>query len=139
MQRAPRKLTVLASLDVAGYTRLIERDERRTLLDLARLRRTVLRPSVVRHRGNLFKTMGDGALIEFPSVEDGVEWAIDFQAQMGDFNMLRPDEPVRVRVGVGLADVFVSGDDRFGSAVGFVVRLQEAAPPGGIAITHSVR
>jgi len=140
MQRAPRKLTVLASLDVAGYTRLIERDERRTLLDLARLRRTVLRPSVLRHRGNLFKTMGDGALIEFPSVEDGVEWAIDFQTQMGEFNALRgADTPILVRLGVGLADVFVSGDDRFGSAVGFVVRLQEAAPPGGVAITHSVR
>ena len=36
MQRAPRKLTVLASLDVAGYSRLVEREERRTLSDLAR-------------------------------------------------------------------------------------------------------
>jgi adenylate cyclase len=139
MQRAPRKLTVLASLDVAGYTRLVERDERRTLLELARLRRSTLRPSVIRHSGNLFKTMGDGALIEFPSVEDGVEWAIDFQTAMQEFNEMRSGEPILVRVGVGLADVFVRGDDRFGAAVGFVVRLQEAAPPGGIAITHSVR
>lgn len=139
MQRAPRKLTVLASLDVAGYTRLIEREERETLLALARLRRNVLRPSVYRHSGNLFKTMGDGALVEFQSVEDGVEWALSFQTQMAEFNALRGDDPIRVRVGVGLADVFVRGDDRFGAAVGFVVRLQEAAPPGGIAITHSVR
>jgi adenylate cyclase len=139
MQRAPRKLTVLASLDVAGYTRLVERDERKTLLELARLRRNILRPSVLRHSGNLFKTMGDGALIEFPSVEDGVEWAIAFQTQMNEFNEMRAGDPIRVRVGVGLADVFVRGDDRFGAAVGFVVRLQEAAPHGGIAITHSVR
>ncbi len=139
MQRAPRKLTVLASLDVAGYTRLVERDERGTLLALARLRRNVLRPSVTRHSGNLFKTMGDGALVEFPSVEDSVEWSIAFQTQMAEFNTARSADPLRVRVGVGLADVFVRGDDRFGAAVGFVVRLQEAAPPGGIAITHSVR
>ena len=139
MQRAPRKLTVLASLDVAGYTRLVERDERKTLLELARLRRNVLRPSVLRHSGNLFKTMGDGALIEFPSVEDGVEWSIAFQTSMNEFNEMRAGDPIRVRVGVGLADVFVRGDDRFGAAVGFVVRLQEAAQPGGIAITHSVR
>ncbi|MBN9023500.1 MAG: hypothetical protein J0H08_15720, partial [Rhizobiales bacterium] len=139
MQRAPRKLTVLASLDVAGYTRLVERDERETLLALARVRRNVLRPSVYRHSGNLFKTMGDGALVEFQSVEDGVEWAIAFQTQMAEFNQSRPDHPIRVRVGVGLADVFVRGDDRFGAAIGFVVRLQEASPPGGIAITHSVR
>ena len=139
MQRAPRKLTVLASLDVAGYTRLVERDERKTLLELARLRRNILRPTVLRHSGNLFKTMGDGALIEFPSVEDGVEWSIEFQTKMGEFNEMRGGDLIRVRVGVGLADVFVRGDDRFGAAVGFVVRLQEAAPPGGIAITHSVR
>ncbi len=139
MQRAPRKLTVLASLDVAGYTRLVERDERETLLALARLRRNVLRPSVHRHSGNLFKTMGDGALIEFQSVEDGVEWALAFQMQMAEFNTRRGSDPILVRVGIGLADIFVRGDDRFGAAVGFVVRLQEAAPPGGIAITHSVR
>ena len=139
MQRAPRRLTVLASLDVAGYTRLIEHDERTTLLALARVRRSILRPSVHRHSGNLFKTMGDGALVEFQSVEDGVEWAIAFQTQMAEFNRDRPEDPIRVRVGVGLADVFVRGDDRFGAAIGFVVRLQEAAPPGGIAITHSVR
>jgi adenylate cyclase len=52
---------------------------------------------------------------------------------------MRGDYPVRVRVGVALADVFVQGNDRFGAAVGFVVRLQNASPPGGMAITHSVR
>ena len=139
MQRAPRKLTVLASLDVAGYTRLVEGDERGTLVDLARIRRNILKPSAKKHFGNLFKTMGDGALVEFPSVEDGVEWAIDFQTAMAKFNELRAGPPIRARLGVALADVFVQGDDRFGAAVGFVVRLQEVAPPGGVAITHSVR
>lgn len=138
MRRAPRKLTVLASIDVAGYSRLVERDERGTLVALARIRRSILRPSAARHSGDLFKTMGDGALLEFPSVEDGVEWAIDFQAEMARFNETRAD-PIRARLGVALADVFVQGEDRFGSAVGFVVRLQEVGPPGGIAITHSVR
>lgn len=139
MQRAPRKLTVLASLDVAGYSRLVERDERDTLVALARIRRSILKPTVAKHSGNLFKTMGDGALVEFPSVEDGVEWALAFQTEMAKFNDARAGDPIRVRLGVGLADVFVQGEDRFGAAVGFVVRLQESAPPGGIAITHSVR
>jgi adenylate cyclase len=70
MRRAPRRLTVLASLDVAGFTRLVADDERGTLIALARLRRRVLRPTLAHHSGNLFKTMGDGALVEFPSVED---------------------------------------------------------------------
>jgi adenylate cyclase len=137
--RAQRKLTVLASLDVAGYTRHMERDERGTLLALARIRMRILRPTLEEHGGTMFKTMGDGALIEFPNVEDSIRWAIAFQTAMAERNAGRTEDAVDVRLGVGLADVFVSGEDRFGAAIGFVVRLQQAAPPGSIAITHSVR
>ena len=138
--RAQRKLTVLASLDVAGYTRLMERNERHTLMTLARLRVRVLRPTLAEFGGNLFKTMGDGALVEFANVEDSVLWGIAFQSAMAEWNKGKPPgEAVLIRLGIGLADVYVSGEDRFGAAVGFVVRLQQAAPPGGIAITHSVR
>jgi adenylate cyclase len=138
MRVPPRRLTVLASLDVAGYTRLVEADERGTLAELADMRRQVLEPGLEAHSGNLFKMMGDGALIEFISVEDAVRWAIAFQTEMDARNAGRA-APMLIRVGIGLADVFVEGNDRFGAAVGFVVRLQQAAPPGGIAITHSVR
>jgi adenylate cyclase len=139
MRPAPRRLTVLASLDVAGYTPLVERDERGTLAELAAIRRHVLRPTVTTYSGNLFKTMGDGGLIEFNSVEDSVRWGMAFQTAMAARNASRGDYPIRVRVGIALADVFVQGNDRFGAAVGFVVRLQQAGPPGGLAITHSVK
>src|SRR5258705_9064192 len=127
MRVMPRRLTVLASIDVAGYTRLIEADERGTLTELATVRLKILRPTLATFGGDLFKTMGDGALIEFTNVEDSVRWAIEFQTQMAARNANR-DVPVMVRAGIALADVFVQGDDRFGRAVGFVVRVQEAAP-----------
>lgn len=140
MRPPPRRLTVLASLDVAGYTRLVERDERATLAELARIRRRILRPTLAVHGGNMFKTMGDGGLVEFPNVEDSVRWALAFQTAMAQRDGGRgAGDPIQVRLGVALADVFVQGSDRYGAAVSFVVRLQEAAPPGGVAITHSVR
>src|ERR1700736_4306909 len=138
MRMPPRRLTVLASIDVAGYTRLVEADERGTLTELATIRRKVLRPTLATFNGNLFKTMGDGALIEFANVEDAVRWALEFQMAMRERNAKR-DKAVLVRCGIALADVYVQGEDRFGRAVGFVVRIQEAAPPGGISISHSVR
>jgi adenylate cyclase len=138
MRMPPRRLTVLASIDVVGSTRLLEADERGTLAELAAIRLKVLRPTLSTFHGNLFKTMGDGALIEFANVEDGVRWAIEFQMAMRERNARR-QRPILVRCGVALADVFVEGEDRFGRAVGFVVRIQEAAPPGGITVTHSVR
>src|SRR5262245_31435526 len=138
MRMPPRRLTVLASIDVAGYTRLVEADERGTLAELATIRLKVVRPTLATYNGNLFKTVGDGALIEFNSVEDGVRWAMEFQMAMRERNATR-EKPVLVRCGIALADVYVQGEDRFGRAVGFVVRIQEAAPPGGITISHSVR
>ena len=138
MRMPPRRLTVLASIDVAGYTRLVEADERGTLAELATIRLKVMRPTLSTFNGNLFKTMGDGALIEFANVEDAMRWALEFQMAMRE-RYAKREKPVLVRCGVALADVYVQGEDRFGRAVGFVVRIQEAAPPGGISISHSVR
>src|SRR2546429_162029 len=68
-----------AVIGVAGYPRLVEADERGTLAELATIRLKVMRPTLATYNGNLFKTMGDGALIEFNSVEDGVRWGLEFQ------------------------------------------------------------
>ena len=46
---------------------------------------------------------------------------------------------IELRAAIVLADVILSDDDRYGAAIGFAMRLQAAAPPGGIALTHSVR
>jgi adenylate cyclase len=134
-----RRLTVIVSLDVAGFTRLVQEDERATLAALASIRREFLGATLRARHGHVFKTMGDGVLIEFSNIEDAVCWTVEFQEAMAVRNARRPKRPILVRAGVALADVYVEGEDRFGAAVAFVVRLQQAAPPGGIAITHSVR
>ena len=135
----PRRLTVMVSLDVAGFTRLVQENERATLAELAAIRRKVIDPTLERRSGNVFKTMGDGVLIEFPNVEDAVSWTVEFQEAMAERNLHQPDKPVLVRAGIALADVYIAGEDRLGAAIAYVVRLQEVAPPGGIAMTHSVR
>src|SRR5579859_3968109 len=138
MRTPPRRLTVLASTDVVGYTRLLEADERGTLAALEAIRLEVMLPGLATYNGNLFKEMGDGALIEFTNVEDSVRWALEFQTAMHERNQTR-ERPIVFRCSVALADVFIQGEDRFGRAVAFVVRIQEVGPAGGIIITHSVR
>lgn len=134
-----RRLMVIVSLDVAGFTRLVQEDERATLAALASIRRDLLGVPLLARHGHVFKTMGDGVLIEFTNIEDAVCWTVDFQKAMAVRNVQKPKRPMLVRAGIAIADVYVEGEDRFGAAVAFVVRLQQAAPPGGIAITHSVR
>jgi adenylate cyclase len=138
MRMPPRRLTVLASTDVVGYTRLLEADERGTLAEVEAIRLEVMQPTLSTYNGNLFKEMGDGALIEFTNVEDSVRWALEFQTAMRERNGTQ-ERPILFRCGIALADVYVQGEDRFGRAVAFVVRIQEVAPPGGIVVTHSIR
>lgn len=139
MARPRRRLTVIAALDVVGYSELIQRDELGAIREMRSIYRTLVRPSLGRFGAHIIKTMGDGGLIEFPSVLDAVEWTMAFQNAMVARNAARNRPPVEVRAAIVLADIILTEDDRFGAAIGFAMRLQTAAPPSGIAITHSVR
>ena len=114
-------------------------DERAALAKVAAIRRDLINPTLRSRGGNVFKTMGDGVLIEFPNVEDAVSWTIEFQEAMAKRNLQHPEKPILVRAGIALADVYIDGNDRSGAAIAYLVRLQEVAPSGGIAMTHSVR
>ena len=70
MTRERRKLAAIVALDVVGYSRLMERDERGTLATLTEHRTERLEPTLARHGGRLIKLVGDGALVEFGSVAE---------------------------------------------------------------------
>ncbi|HYV88039.1 MAG TPA: adenylate/guanylate cyclase domain-containing protein, partial [Candidatus Polarisedimenticolia bacterium] len=81
-ERAQRRLTTILAADVVGYSRLMEQDEAGTMAQLRSRRHDVLVPSVARHGGRIFKLMGDGVFIEFGSVVNAVECAVDIQKAM---------------------------------------------------------
>ena len=137
MERPRRRLTVMAALDVAGYSGLMQGDELRTLSALGTIYKGIARPTLAKFGGTVIKTMGDGGLIEFDSVLDAVEWTMNFQRAVAKRNATTKGDKIWVRAAIVLADVIVADQDRFGAAIGFASRMQEAAPPGGIAITHS--
>jgi adenylate cyclase len=80
--RVERRLAAILAADVAGYSRLMERDEAGTLARLKALRGELVDPLVVGHRGRVVKLMGDGALVEFASAVDAVECAAAIQEGM---------------------------------------------------------
>jgi class 3 adenylate cyclase len=68
-----RKLVAILSADVVGYTRLMERDEAGSLARLKSQRQSVIDPAFASYGGCIVKLMGDGALVEFPSVVAALE------------------------------------------------------------------
>jgi adenylate cyclase len=134
-----RKLTVILSADVVGYSALMERDEAGTLQRLKDNRRTIFDPCVARHGGRIVKLMGDGTLAEFASVVSAVNCAHEVQ-QANEAATDAPDgERIRYRIGINLGEVIVEGDDIYGDGVNVAARLQGLAEPGGVAVSRTVR
>jgi adenylate cyclase len=134
-----RKLTVILSADVVGYSALMERDEARTLDRLKANRKSIFDPSVTKHGGRIFKLMGDGALVEFGSVVSAVTCADEMQ-RASDAEPCPPDaEPLRYRIGINLGEVVIDGDDIYGDGVNVAARLQELSQPGGVTMSSTVR
>ena len=140
MTRERRKLAAIVALDVVGYSRLMERDESGTLAMLTEHRTERLEPALARHGGRLIKLIGDGALVEFASVVDALNAAIEFQRAMMRVNIdRRDDERILFRIGVHVGDVIIDGDDLYGDGMNVAARLEGQAPPGGILISGNAR
>ena len=134
-----RRLAAIVSADVAGYSRLMGRDESGTLAALKALRQEVVDPAIASHGGRIVKTTGDGLLLEFPSVVNAVRCAVEVQTAMADRTAgIAEDRRIAFRIGINIGDIIVEGDDIFGDGVNVAARLQEIAPPGGICISSRV-
>ncbi len=134
-----RRLAAIVSADVAGYSRLMGRDESGTLAALKSLQQEVVDPAVANHSGRIVKTTGDGLLLEFQSVVNAVRCAVEVQTAVADRTSdIAQDRRIAFRVGINLGDIIVEGDDIFGDGVNVAARLQEIAPLGGICISSRV-
>jgi TolB-like protein/class 3 adenylate cyclase/tetratricopeptide (TPR) repeat protein len=134
-----RRLTTILAADAVGYSRLMGADEAGTLAALKGHRKDLLDPKAAQYRGRTVKLMGDGALMEFASVVDAVQFAVEVQAAMAARNEGVPeDRRIVFRIGINIGDIIVEGDDIYGDGVNIAARLEGLAEPGGICISRSV-
>jgi len=135
-QRVQRRLAAILAADVVGYSRLMEADEAATLTALKARRRDVLDPLVAKHQGRIFKTTGDGVLIEFASAVNAVQCAVELQHGMATANADQPEDlHIVLRIGVNLGDVMIEGSDLYGDGINIAARLEALAEPGGILVS----
>jgi adenylate cyclase len=138
-EETKRRLAAIVSADVVGYSRLMGRDEAGTLQRLRVHRSEHIDPLIAEHGGRIVKTMGDGLLLEFPSVVEATQCMIEIQSGMAKRNQgIDADQQITFRVGVNLGDIIIDGDDILGDGVNIAARLQEIADPGGLVISGRV-
>jgi class 3 adenylate cyclase len=85
-----RKLSAILSIDVKGYSRLMDDDEEATVRILTSYR-TVITDLVQQFRGRIVDTPGDNILADFTSVVDAVNCAVEIQRDLFERNTKLPD------------------------------------------------
>jgi adenylate cyclase len=135
-ERVERRLAAVLAADVAGYSRLMGRDEEGTLAQLKSFRKSLVDPAIFEYRGRIVKTTGDGMLAEFASAVDAARCAIEVQRGMAKQNTGVPQEPkIEFRIGIHLGDIIIDDNDIFGDGVNIAARLEAIAEPGGVCIS----
>ncbi len=128
-------MAILAA-DVAGYSELMGANEEDTLARLNAHRSQLVNPKIDEHRGRLVKTTGDGMLVEFASVVDALQCALDLQNGMLERNAATPERKrIQFRMGITVGDIIIQDGDIFGDGVNIAARLETLADPGGICVS----
>ena len=133
-----RKLAAIMAVDIVGYSRLMGEDEAGTARAVRGHREAAI-PIIAGRGGQIFKTLGDGLLLEFPSAVTAVECAVAIQKTMETRNADTPDaKRVVYRIGVNFGGVLIDDDEILGDSVNIAARLESVCKPGGISISRLV-
>ena len=87
-ERAERRLAAILAADVVGYSRLVVLDVQgcSPATSYPSARRATIDSKITEYHGRVVKTTGDGLLVEFGSVVDGLRCATEWQRGMAERN-----------------------------------------------------
>jgi adenylate cyclase len=74
-------------------------------------------------RCRIVKLNGDGAIVEFGSVVDAVDYALSVQRSAATLDDAR-QPAIRLRIGINLGDVLIERDDIYVDGVNIAARLE---------------
>jgi adenylate cyclase len=133
---ASRRLVVVAAFDVVGFSAIVEANEEDALAAWRALRREI-DPLIAQGGGRIFKSLGDGLLVEFTSPVEATRSALEIQAATGK---MAPEHDIRLqlRCAIHMGEVTVEGTDLLGDGINIVARLQQHAPTGGVLVSAAV-
>src|SRR5262245_27532776 len=138
VDRVQRRMAAILAADVAGYSRLMGRDEESTFAVLKACRE-VINNLIAHHDGRVFGSAGDSVVAEFASPVEAVRCATEIQLEVDKRNAGLPeDRRLRFRMGINLGDVVVDGDNLMGDGVNVAARLEAMSPPGGICVSEAI-
>jgi TolB-like protein/tetratricopeptide (TPR) repeat protein len=119
-------------VDIAGFTALMGRDEKRAL-EIIHISKEIQRPLVEKYNGKWLKEMGDGVMCQFATASDAVACALEIQTS--------PTKPpdLNLKVGIHLGEITEEKGDIYGDGVNVASRIESIGKPGAILFSKKVR
>ncbi len=136
--KGQRTLATVVFTDCVGFSARMSVNEDHTL-DLIRRDLKLMKKVCEQFEGRVLKTTGDGLLMCFSSAVKAVECSIQIQQAIAEIStQLPPNDSLMHRIGIHLADMYITETDVMGNGVNIAARLQTEADPGGICISQTV-
>jgi TolB-like protein/Tfp pilus assembly protein PilF len=118
----------------------MERDEERTLKQWQAYLALATLETVPVHGGRSFSgILGHGFVAEFPDSRAALACAFDLFEVLAKFNAKTKSLPLRIRIGIHLADILVEDFNIAGDGVNVAVGLAQLANQGDIIVSVHVR
>ncbi|WP_170478647.1 adenylate/guanylate cyclase domain-containing protein [Ruegeria arenilitoris] len=91
---------------------------------------------IVSHRGRLVKSLGDGTMSIFTSVQDSVDAAVNLQRRNASIDTAKI---LRLRIGIHTGEVIQKDEDFFGTVVNKAARVTDVSGPNEIHVSDVTR
>jgi adenylate cyclase len=128
-----RHLAAILAADIVDYSRMMAEDESGTLAALKSCVNEVIEPAVGQHTGRIFKTMGDGFLVEFASIVEAVTCAGTIQRGMAARNLRPVSSSCHSNLALSCSAVPAAG----GARGELACRMRRTYPPWRKAVTSA--
>jgi class 3 adenylate cyclase len=137
-EEAPGGLRTVLWTDLVGHTEMMRRLGDARGREVLREHERITRETLKQHGGAEVKTMGDGFMASFGSVNAAMECAIGLQRAFAERNE-SAGERLEVRAGLNAGDPIEDDGDLFGSTVILASRIASQASGGEILVSDVVR
>ena len=136
---APDGTVTIMFTDIESFTALTERLGDRRTQDVLRAHRAIVREQVATHGGREVSVQGDGFMVAFTSARRALPCAIAIQRAVDAPGERRPEESIRLRVGLHTGEAIREHDDFFGKNVIIAARIASTAQGGEILVSPQLK
>ncbi len=127
-----RKLSAVLFADIAGYTAMMQEDEKNALQLINKFKKDIEKQTG-KFNGRIVQYYGDGCLLTFESSTEAVDCAISLQHVFSE----SPEVPVRI--GIHMGEILFKNNGAFGNGVNIASRIESMGIPGSILVSKTVR